>query len=304
MKYNKSEGPLAEDTALCPSYNVPNEYYVPNDTIVGIAISKVFEPLLSKWVEPLKGEYKRNWLPKHAYLCLPLVMASEVGFIIRAPFDIELLWSGGVAVSDLVVKIPVTQEFDRELLGQRKFFQSHFGSGVFTLNLPIQFRTPKGVSLYVTQPPNYYIDGLSWLSALVETDNLRHSFTFNIKVTRINETIIIKKGDPIAFVMPYPRYYCDQFQYKTSEDVGISEHALEQEYKACYFFGKERGAEIKGVKKSSLRYRVGVDIFGNKFEDHQRRVLSPAKARSRMKRNLRLQRYWHRKYCASLSKKS
>src|SRR5690242_3343709 len=83
--------------------NIPNELCVPSHHIFGIPTSEFFLQLAPGYVESLKGQKKRSWMNRHAYFCLPLQIANETGFIIRAPFEIDLYWSGGEEAESLKI---------------------------------------------------------------------------------------------------------------------------------------------------------------------------------------------------------
>ena len=53
--------------------------------------------------------------------------------------------------------------------------------GVVTIQNRFTFRTPPDVNLMTINPPNYWIDGIQHMTGVIETDNLRRDFTFNLK---------------------------------------------------------------------------------------------------------------------------
>ena len=121
----------------------------------------------------------------------------------------------------------------------------------------------------VVPPPNFHIDGIGHLTAVIETDNLRRDFTFNLRVTRKNEEIFIPKGSPIGCVLPYPRHFIDHFQTQLASDV-LDPEVVENERLTMRYHAMERGQyDVKNKHGVGRRYTIGEDVYGNKFSDHQ-----------------------------------
>jgi hypothetical protein len=216
-------------------------------------------------IECLNGNKKRDWFVDHAYFCLPLTIANQYGFIVKAAYDFSVFWDGGSYIPNVIVK-------HKEQDNQGQIIASHFGMGTFTIQNPWMVRTPNGVNTLVMNPPNFYIDGITHMTACVETDNLRRDFTFNLKITRPNVWIEIKKDTPIGYMLPYPRYFIDKYNFKINED-GISKQLIENERETSYLFGKEReDIDSKYAGGVGGRYMRGEDIYGNKFEEHQKKL--------------------------------
>jgi hypothetical protein len=215
----------------------------------------------------LKGDFKRDWFVKHAYFCLPLVMGNQHGFILKSIHDVEVTWNGGEAPSDVVINY-LDKDYHDKNAGLQSI-RSHFGMGTITIQNTFSLRTPDGINLMTINPPNLYIDGLYHMTAVIETDNLRRDFTFNLRLTRPNYTVTIKKGDIIGCVIPYPRHFIDDFQIINADKI-LSEQEMEAERQCAIDFGKERNEVDKDKKYGNgRRYFNGEDAYGTKFEDHQ-----------------------------------
>lgn len=215
----------------------------------------------------LKGDFKRDWFVKHAYFCLPLVIGNQHGFILKSIHDIEVTWNGGETPSDVIINY-LDKDYHDKNAGLQSI-RSHFGMGTITIQNTFSLRTPDGINLMTINPPNLYIDGLYHMTAIIETDNLRRDFTFNLRLTRPNHTVIIKKGDIIGCVIPYPRHFIDDFQIINADKI-LSEEEMETERKCAMDFGKERNEVDKDKKYGNgRRYFNGEDAYGTKFEDHQ-----------------------------------
>lgn len=245
--------------------NLKDNVDVPANTLLTISMNNTGNDLAKELIQPLKGLKKRDWFVDHAYFCLPLSMMNQHGFIVRSLYDFSVYWNGSEDREDVIVRCWGSDEQQVQ-----QYVTSHFGMGTFTIQNPWIFRTPKGVNLMIMNPPNFFIDGIIHMSAIVETDQLRRDFTFNLKITRPNEWILIKKGTPIGYVLPYPRYFIDEYQLKHDEEILSKEH-LENERKTATLHGRERKEiDFKCSGGVGLRYMIGEDIYGNKFEDHQR----------------------------------
>ena len=214
--------------------------------------------------QSLKGEKRRAWFSDHAYLCLPLVIGNQYGFVVPSAYDFTVRWNGGDRPSDTTVQINETEN------GQ--YIKSHFGLGIVTVQNHFTLRTHEGVNLMTINPPNFFIDGLQHMTGVVETDNLRRDFTFNIKITRPNHDIHVKKGEWIGCVMPVIRYFVDRFEMVNAKDY-LTEEQIKEEIQCGRDFGKERREEdIKKSHKAGRRYFNGEDVYGNQFPDHQKRM--------------------------------
>jgi len=216
-------------------------------------------------VVPFKGMHKRDWFIPHAYFCLPLAIGNQYGFGIRSLKTFSVIWDGGANPHN--VKLSVTDE--GEFPGHQ-FISPHFGMGTFTIQNRFTFRTPPGVNLMTINPPNHFIDGIMHMTGVIETDNLRRDFTFNIRCTRPNYEVKINKGDFIGCVLPIPRYFSDNFELKMGEDIFTPEQ-IQEEQKAMHDFGVERSTEDrKKFAGNGRRYFNGIDIYDNQFSDHQK----------------------------------
>ena len=240
---------------------------VPENKIVIIPEDDKYNESIQQIIEPFRGNKKRNWFIQHAYFCLPLVIGNQYGFAIKSLKTFSVLWNGGNSPSDTIVEI-----LDGGDNPDYQAISSHFGMGTVTIQNRFTFRTPFGVNLMTINPPNHWIDGIQHMTGVVETDNLRRDFTFNLKVTCKNTKITIQKGDYIGCVLPIPRYFADGFELEDAYSIYTKEQ-IEEEQLAMKDFGHERSMEDRHKKHGNgRRYHNGEDIYGNKFPDHQRGV--------------------------------
>jgi len=215
-----------------------------------------------------KPDKKRDWFTPHFYRCLPLTIANQYGFTISSEFDITLEWNGGDSSKD--TKIYVDQSLNNSEDTKYPNISSHFGHGIVTINTPYFFRTSPGVNLMTINPPNYVVPNVTFMTGVIETDNLRRNFTFNLKIQIPNIKVFIPAGHPIGAFIPVPRYYCDNFKLEFAENI-FSKEIIEEEIKAEKDTGKYR-TEIEPALKHNVgkHYMEGKDVYGNKFKDHQK----------------------------------
>jgi hypothetical protein len=140
------------------------------------------------------------------------------------------------------------------------------------------------VNLMTLQPPNAFIDGLQNLMGVVEADNLRRDFTFNLKITRPNYPVEIKVGDLLAAVMPIPRGFVEKFEMIDAyEAVSPDTVALEQQ--TARDFGREREeVDAKNKRGVGRRYFKGEDVYGQRFEHSHQQVLTAPGATRRTRK--------------------
>lgn len=250
-----------------PPETLPNQLKVPENTLLCITEHDIFNDSVKEIIETLKMQRKRDWMNQHAYFCLPLTIGNQYGFVIKSYYDFEILWDGGEYPENLQVKLG--NDYDPN---GKQIIASHFGLGIVTIQNRFSIRTPEDINLMVINPPNYFIDGLQSLTAVVEADNLRRDFTFNLKTTKVNEWVKIKKGQPIAAVLPYPRRFIDSFEIKLAQEL-IDKDIIEEERRTVTYFAKERiEYDSKYPGSNGFRYMDGEDIYGIPFNDHQRKL--------------------------------
>jgi hypothetical protein len=214
-----------------------------------------------------KPDKKRDWFSPQFYRCLPLTIGNQYGFTVSSEFNIAFEWNGGNSTDSIFFKFDTDEGDINELYPK---VESHFGHGIITVNTPYFFRTPPGVNLITINPPNYVIPNVTVMTGVIETDNLRRGFTFNLKIQIPNIKTIIPAGYPLAAFMPIPRHYCDEFNLNFAENI-FSKEVVDEELKA-----DKDAAEYRNTVEPTLKHGVGKhymqgkDIYGNIFKDHQK----------------------------------
>jgi hypothetical protein len=243
---------------------------VPENTIVinPMHPNMPFFENLDEVIISLKGESKRNWFNPHFYYCLPLVIGNQYGFAIKSLYDFTAIWNGGESLSD--TKIEVNIGDDRH---PRQQISSHFGSGIITVQNIFSIRTPPNINIITMQTPNHFIPHIFAMTGVVETDNLRRDFTFNLKITQVNRKISVKKGEILASFIPIKRYFIDNFELKHSNEIFDSE-TLYNENLDMQEFNRQRNSDDKNyVHLAGRKYFNGEHAFGENFVDHQKRII-------------------------------
>lgn len=215
----------------------------------------------------LKGEIKRDWFAPNFYYCLPLVIGNQYGFAIKSLYNFTAVWNGGENRTD--TKIDVDLGNDKY---KKQQVLSHFGSGIITILNMFSIRTPSDINIMTIQTPNYFIPNLVSMTGVVETDNIRKDFTFNLKITEPYKKIFVKKGDIIASFIPIKRYFVDSFELKKSNEI-FDYETLYNEFLDFQEFGRQRNNEDKNYTHfAGRKYFNGEHAFGDKFTDHQKKL--------------------------------
>lgn len=239
------------------TFSVPENkvLVVPNKGISFEEISKIFYPL--------KSEKTRDWFNAHFYYCLPLVIGNQYGFVLTAQRDFTAVWSGrpepsAVSITDTLSETPIQN------------YQAHFGEGILTIQNHWHIRTPPGVNIMTINPPNFIKHGVTHMVGVVETDNLRRDFTFNLKLTKPGEEVFFKKGEPIGAFITVPRGFADGFQLLDATEY-LTEDQIDLELETGAEFARLRsGEDVNKPHAAGRLYFKGEDPWGNKFPDHQK----------------------------------
>ena len=215
-----------------------------------------------------KSPKKRDWFTPHFYRCLPLTIGNQYGFVIKSEFDFSFIWDGGDSTDSIKFFFYETEE---KINKKHPRVETHFGNGIVTIATPFTLRTPPGINIMTINPPNYVIPNVTVMTGVVEADNLRRNFTFNLKIQMPNVQVHIPAGAPIAGFIPIPRYFADSFELKYAEDVFLEKEVIDEELQAEIDVDVYRkGIEPDLPNGVGRQYFLGKDIYENKFPDHQK----------------------------------
>ncbi len=243
------------------------DHIVPPGKIVCVPEKPFYADSIAGIVEPLRNKPHRPELGRHSFHCLPLVVGNQYGFVIRSMVSWTAIWNGGPGPKDTFIKIDETKSTpDIQLVS------SHFGSGIVTVQNRFSFRTPPGVNLMVLDPPNHFKFNVANLFAVVETDNLRRDFTFNLKIVEPKVRVRVKRGDIISAIIPIPRYFVDDFELAMAPEVFDPGVVREENIQSIKFQLLRERADIHKPNAVGKRYWRGEDADHNAFDDHQKKL--------------------------------
>lgn len=214
----------------------------------------------------------REWMDgtpdRHAYKCLPLVIANQAGWIIRCPGSFKVTWNGKSGVDAL--KIELLERPERLKGG----IVSIFGHGILSIAIPYLFRTPKGVGLWVRGPSNEPRSDIAPLDGIVETDWAPYTFTMNWKLTRRNSPVWFREGEPIVLLTPVSLDLYESLEPEYAELA--SDPELEKQHREWV---EARNRQNRAVAsgdsqggRPALRYVRGEDMQGSRSESHRSRL--------------------------------
>jgi hypothetical protein len=251
--------------------NQDDSLVVPDKTIAVFPVIPTgggipFDMNFNSFLKPLNKSHKRDWFGEHFYKCLPLAIGNMQGFILSIPFGFDVLWNGGNSPED--IKISRHENYNDFTGINAVDVSSDFGNGILTILFPITLKTPPGINLMTISPPNFPLPGLSPMTGVVESDNIRFSFTVNIKIDLPNTTIRVFENTPVAGILPIPRYFCDYFELKNAYDI-FDISIVEEEMQVVSENTQSRIKQNKDRSGADKLYYKGMDVRGNKFKDHQ-----------------------------------
>ena len=166
-------------------------------------------------------ELVRDWMSdsrgKHAYKCLPLNIANQYGWAVLSPADFTVSWYGGAHESSVEVTSLDPDFGDHVAI-------SHFGEATVTIQLDFIVRTPENYSTYIRGIPNKMDGIIKPLDAIVETDWLPFTFTYNFRFMDVG-VVDFKKGEPLFCFFPIERnsvenFKINQLNIKDDDELG------------------------------------------------------------------------------------
>jgi hypothetical protein len=212
---------------------------------------------------------KREWMnltqDSYAYQCMPLNIANDYGWAVLSPTQFTATWNGKEDLD--AIKINYAEE-------GFSFAHSHFGHGVLTISVDFVLRTPPKVSTYIRGIPNEIIDGLQPLDAIVETDWLPFTFTYNYKFLKPC-TVRFEKNEPLFSFFPIKRGDIESYSMSSEKIEKDSKFYEEYEKYAASRQNYLDNMNNPEIAKSTQRYYMNAkDPDGNNYEvvDHIKRV--------------------------------
>ncbi len=214
----------------------------------------------------------RNWMDqssgKFAYNCLPLVVANQLGWVIKASFAFSLTWNGQAGQD------AIKFSFDQDQQDVAYFVASHFGQGIISFKLPWIFRTDPGIGLIVRGPSNRWLPGIHPLEGFVESWGLESTFTMNWKVVNPDTTIHFPANFPICQILPYEiatlsNYSCTKMPIAKNKELALKYSKwLDQRSKTI----KNLLSDKNTTGYFEKDYVKGVNIQGEKVDGHLKNI--------------------------------
>ncbi len=202
---------------------------------------------------------RRYWMDqsKHAYHCLPLVMANQWGWQILCPTDVAVTWDGSPNLEGL--RVNVAPQYLPAV-------KSQFGWGIVTFSPPWLFRTPPGWDLYLKGPSNRWKSNCVALDGVIETWWLNYTFTLNWKLIEPG-TVFFAKGESLGQLVPVPHATFEHSE-ALEAPIGLLEPKAAQELMVW----QEKRQQLAGQKMNiHFLYRKAEGI-----EEHLQRLDVPA----------------------------
>ena len=246
-----------------PFINDPG-HEVPDNTILVIPHSLENDGFYKEVIEPLSGKPKRDWFTPHFYYCLPLTIGNQYGFIIKSLRDFDVTWDG--TMNDAVITFLNEDNQDKQTI------INGFSQGIFTIQNRFALKTPPGINIMTIQPPNMFIDGCASMTGVIECDQIRRDFTFNMKVTVPNITVKIRKGDALGAFIPIPRYFVDNFKLSLVTDIFDKDFHIKEVAESQTLSKERTSVDTTKTHQSGRRYFNGIHSNDKKYPDHQKRI--------------------------------
>jgi hypothetical protein len=169
----------------------------------------------------LKRDHLDNTHNSHGYMCQPISTAGLHGWEFVLKNDVKFIWDGTSSPSREHVQIlegGVTINGDI-------FVDTGTANATISFQLNCIIETDPDHYVWLTGAPNYFIDGVQPMDALLQSDWYHfNSIQFCWKITKANEEITIPAGTPFMFMMNYPKNLLETTnfseQYASEEDLG------------------------------------------------------------------------------------
>ena len=216
---------------------------------------------------PLAGESKRDWFNSHFYYCLPINIGNQYGFVIKSLVDFDAVWPGGE-------ENPIITIHDNSN-DYKQTIKSGFGSGIITIQNRFALKTPPGINIMTIQPPNMFVPTCIAMTGVIETDNIRRDFTFNLKMTLPGHIVKVRKGDALGAFIPIPRNFVEQFKVVPAVDIFSAEMVDKDIQESAVLSNERQTVDLDKPHQSGRRYFNGNHTDGTKYPDHQKRVHAP-----------------------------
>lgn len=250
---------------ITPYINEPG-HEVPENTILVVPHSLDDDGSYKEILHSLKNKIKRDWFSEHFYYCLPINIGNQYGFVIKSTRNFSMTWDGSNKNPNDIVF-----EFEDDN-NEKQTIESGFSEGIVTIMNKFSLKTPPGINIMTIQPPNMFIPGCIAMTGVVETDQIRRDFSFNIKITIPNYKINVKRGDVLGAFIPISRGFVDSFKIDLVTNI-FDKSYHELELLDLNELNRQRvNEDLNKVHKSGRKYFNGIHAFGKKYFSHQKKL--------------------------------
>lgn len=243
-----------------PGYEVPDNHIL----VVPHSLDIPEHGYYNEIITPLAGKVKRDWFTDHFYYCLPLNIGNQYGFVINSLIDFEAFWPGG----EEPAQITILNEDNKG----RQIIKDAFHNGIITIQNMFALKTPPGINLMTIQPPNMFVPTCVAMTGVIETDNIRRDFTFNLKMTLKNHRVKVSKGDPLGAFIPIPRNFVENFNVLPATDI-FDKDIVQMDLNESQVLGIERRTRDKEKPHGAgRRYFKGYHTNDTQYTNHQKKI--------------------------------
>lgn len=204
----------------------------------------------------VQSRVKRDWMDatynKHAYQCMPMTLANVYGWEVQMEEDLVVIWDG-------LNSPPRILQGEFTSNGRKQAVSSIIG--MISINIGWTVNTEENYSTWFTGSPNYIMDGATCLTAALPTSWWPDESQMNWKITKINEPVTFKSGDPICFFNIYDNRAMENVEIQT-KNVWDDKDLLQSRMKYSDLKSKNNREKpwewTKGIK-------TGVDADGKQI---------------------------------------
>ena len=219
-----------------------------------VDVYKLFkEPAILKPLE-VKRDWMDNTTNKHAYQCMPLGLVNNYGWAISFPKDISFIWNGNTDPNPENI----------EIIEGHEYVYTERGNNLITFKTGLMFKTEENLTLMVYPIPNYFIYGAEPLSVLLNTSFLKGDLHPSWKITKPNEVITIKAGNPVIAVMPVDLEFINNSKMIIKDGLKLDSSEIQNDPEYTKYVTEKQQAGIW-----SNMYRNAVDHLGRSLGKHQ-----------------------------------
>lgn len=150
---------------------------------------------------PLKRDWMDDTYHRHAYACLPVANANIAGWELILQQDVVVQYDGSMSPPQILSGRTCAFtgldgfEYHRDIADSTI-------TGIISFPTGWTFNLPEHHALWITGSPNYFVDGAAPMAGSIP-HWWPEDFNMNWKITKINEPVTFKAGEPFMFFQIY-----------------------------------------------------------------------------------------------------